>query len=641
MKLIKSLLLFLSFIFSFTDGNAQCDDCSRPRVALYDCDVQIERPTDPEAIKAWQILFWPSAAARSYMHTNDPTKECITWYDGALINAQELQGDTLKFGSEWANLPSGGTLKSSDYLIYSTVTGSGESYIFTLILEASESREVVKSLQYQFAANVENANLTGQQAAMDIMPLFQTIRDFEVNKRNNDVMVAIRDHWSKDTPDEIIIKPAKYQLDTDEEIDVQVTMTDCDGVPLSNRTLYFHDETITLNDEEYTFPGTTGGEVTPASAITDGSGKVTVRFKAKSEAGTGNIVAWYPHYKPNGKAGAFEGTSMVMIKVPPPTLWLLTASVNFSYSMHYDTSYSVQFIPYSWIHEFSGRKEIKTNAKLKAVIENISEDPENNFGYNTDAVEPLSLQVSGSGFMDEYSKSRETIMGTLVHADIRNDYVSGFARPWAGIELDFSQDYNHFGVSIGIKATGSYKGNTYQGQVDGWHEWGGNYSDYSLSASGGCYIEESGCSLIKTENGYSGSWNFTEEEAVYDPYQKGTRFITRNKTLEFTLFPYGSYTDIKDDDMDKIFPSTFALEQNYPNPFNPSTIIRYQVSGFSPVSLVVYDILGNKIETLVNEEKHAGEHEIIWDAPLLPSGVYFYQLKSGDYLTSKKMILIR
>jgi photosystem II stability/assembly factor-like uncharacterized protein len=100
-------------------------------------------------------------------------------------------------------------------------------------------------------------------------------------------------------------------------------------------------------------------------------------------------------------------------------------------------------------------------------------------------------------------------------------------------------------------------------------------------------------------------------------------------------------------------PNYFALEQNYPNPFNPSTKIRYSVPQSSNVMIKVFDILGNEIETLVNEVKPQGTYEITWYATSaaggLPSGVYFYQLRASDpssgsgqgFFETKKMILLK
>ncbi len=88
-------------------------------------------------------------------------------------------------------------------------------------------------------------------------------------------------------------------------------------------------------------------------------------------------------------------------------------------------------------------------------------------------------------------------------------------------------------------------------------------------------------------------------------------------------------------------PTEFALEQNYPNPFNPNTKISWQAPVGSHQTLKIFDILGNEIATLVNEYKPAGKHEVEFDASTLPSGVYFYQLKAGEYVNTKKMLLIK
>ncbi|MHB1687965.1 MAG: T9SS type A sorting domain-containing protein [Ignavibacteriaceae bacterium] len=88
-------------------------------------------------------------------------------------------------------------------------------------------------------------------------------------------------------------------------------------------------------------------------------------------------------------------------------------------------------------------------------------------------------------------------------------------------------------------------------------------------------------------------------------------------------------------------PKTYALEQNYPNPFNPTTIIKYDLPKAGQVTLKVYDILGREVATLYNGNQLAGTYNVSFDASQLASGVYFYQLKSGDYVSIKKMVLLK
>ena len=88
-------------------------------------------------------------------------------------------------------------------------------------------------------------------------------------------------------------------------------------------------------------------------------------------------------------------------------------------------------------------------------------------------------------------------------------------------------------------------------------------------------------------------------------------------------------------------PNIYALGQNYPNPFNPNTTINYQLPQDGFVTLKVYDILGNEVKSLVSEQKSAGTYEVNFDASSLSSGVYIYKIQAGNFVSSKKMILLK
>ena len=104
----------------------------------------------------------------------------------------------------------------------------------------------------------------------------------------------------------------------------------------------------------------------------------------------------------------------------------------------------------------------------------------------------------------------------------------------------------------------------------------------------------------------------------------------------------GGTTWLEEDQLDGgTVPQYFTLYQNYPNPFNPSTKIKYSVPQSSKVVIKVFDILGNEIESLVNEEKPSGTYEITCYAENLPSGVYFYRLQAGSFVETKKMVLMK
>lgn len=100
-------------------------------------------------------------------------------------------------------------------------------------------------------------------------------------------------------------------------------------------------------------------------------------------------------------------------------------------------------------------------------------------------------------------------------------------------------------------------------------------------------------------------------------------------------------TSVKDDKEDTTLPQQFQLSQNYPNPFNPTTTIRYDIPKAGFVKISVYDILGREVRVLVNEEKNQGVYQVNFDAKYLASGIYFYTIKTSEFVQSKKMILMK
>jgi len=93
--------------------------------------------------------------------------------------------------------------------------------------------------------------------------------------------------------------------------------------------------------------------------------------------------------------------------------------------------------------------------------------------------------------------------------------------------------------------------------------------------------------------------------------------------------------------LQQLIPENFVLYQNYPNPFNPTTYIRFDVQHSSHIKLIIYDILGKEIQTLINEKLRAGSYEVDWDGSGYSSGIYFYILQAGDYIKTKKMLLLK
>jgi hypothetical protein len=153
---------------------------------------------------------------------------------------------------------------------------------------------------------------------------------------------------------------------------------------------------------------------------------------------------------------------------------------------------------------------------------------------------------------------------------------------------------------------------------------------------------------IKSEDGLSGD-NFGSVVSISDDHiligAPGHNKTGLNAHGAAYVFENRYVTSIEEKQSD-IIANDFFLSQNYPNPFNPITIIRYNIPSVGTqravsVQMKIYDVLGNEIAALVNEEKEAGSYELEFNAEWLTSGVYFYQLKAGSFIETKKMILLR
>ena len=92
---------------------------------------------------------------------------------------------------------------------------------------------------------------------------------------------------------------------------------------------------------------------------------------------------------------------------------------------------------------------------------------------------------------------------------------------------------------------------------------------------------------------------------------------------------------------ESIVPADYALVQNYPNPFNATTTINYQLPVSNYVKLQVYNLIGEKVATLVDSKQQAGYRSVLWDASKISSGLYFYKLTAGDFTQTRRMMLVK
>jgi len=160
-----------------------------------------------------------------------------------------------------------------------------------------------------------------------------------------------------------------------------------------------------------------------------------------------------------------------------------------------------------------------------------------------------------------------------------------------------------------------------------------------IDANNGLAVGTGGTILSTTDGGTS----WVAQTSGTTETLRGVSFINVNTATVVgevgTILRMSNATGIEDNTI-KIH-TNFTLMQNYPNPFNPSSTISYSVPEIVFVSIRVYDVLGNQVAILVNEEKPIGIYEIEFDATKLPSGIYFYKLQAGSFVETKKMVLMK
>lgn len=179
-----------------------------------------------------------------------------------------------------------------------------------------------------------------------------------------------------------------------------------------------------------------------------------------------------------------------------------------------------------------------------------------------------------------------------------------------------------------------------------------NNSDYIILGAEAFTLESSGTPKINKSERIDGDGNGKSPEGnssiESNPVGNGIINYRLKQTDTDGKFEFSNAVQVVPN-----APEKFSLYQNYPNPFNPSTNIKYAISARRHVTLRVYNVLGNEVATLVNEEKEPGIYEIEFSsveslhpdksghvAPSLPGGIYFYQLRIGQYIETKKMILL-
>ena len=191
-----------------------------------------------------------------------------------------------------------------------------------------------------------------------------------------------------------------------------------------------------------------------------------------------------------------------------------------------------------------------------------------------------------------------------------------------------------------ISFAGQFSGNGNIGTPSGWSGWVNTYGGTGVNANP-LFLNN-----VRERNGFVISSNSpainTGQDLQSFIESKGLPWTDiegkpRDSSPDLGAYEYNGLLGV-DDELQTL---NYILEQNYPNPFNPSTTINFTIPTSSLVTLKVFDVLGNEISSLVNEEMSVGNYEVEFNAANRPSGVYFYRLQTANFIETRKMILIK
>ena len=260
--------------------------------------------------------------------------------------------------------------------------------------------------------------------------------------------------------------------------------------------------------------------------------------------------------------------------------------------------------------------------------------------YNSSGVQQWVARYNGPGNYDDVAYS-------IVLDGSGNVYVTGYSK--GSVSYDYCTiKYNSVGDTIWVRRyNGPGNGNDYAYSI----AKDGSGSVYVTGRSYGIGTDDDYCTVKYNSSGfqqwvarYDGPGNSIDYAYSNAVDGSGNVYVTGYSTGSGTVHDYCTIKYSQGVGIKKIsteVPSSFSLKQNYPNPFNPNTKISFDLPKNVNVKLTIYNMLGREVETIVNEQLNAGSYEVTFDGTKYTSGVYYYRLNAGEFVETKKMILVK
>ena|GEM_PF-3580152 len=298
----------------------QCAKCQTFGVTVFNTDIKIAQPNDPQFLLGWNYLRNQCVVRlRQSIRENEVNPDCIRIYDGSIVHGGN--GETSLNSQNTA--PTGSLPGSSNghYLIWSEANQSTGAYSISFFLKTSKSREVVKSFTRTFTDFSElgvSQNDIGKNAGFQAFsPLSMIIRSFETRKRKEDKGIAIEAN-----PIEVL--PHAKSIKKEEKVTVAFRLTDCDGEVLPGRKILLHGGSAIGE----TLVPPTLGQFEESEVVTDDKGVAKATFVAGKQKGKANIRVYYTYTAPFGEERYTSGEATINIEGEPVTALIGEIEIN-------------------------------------------------------------------------------------------------------------------------------------------------------------------------------------------------------------------------------------------------------------------------------------------------------------------------
>ncbi len=596
----------------------------KPTVAIYDCNCSAATTGDP----ATQSIINTSSRwiLQDILHDTSSQQVSLFSYGYADTTATDftLSGFVI-------TLPDSGRVVDADYIIASTLVRSVSNYTLTVSLldgrTFSHAIDAIATFVTVSNANVQSACLS---AVQKILPLTTKIRNYQELLKSGNPALCINP--------QIVLVPAQSHLALKGNTTVAITATDCDGTPIIN-----HQLTLSATD----------GSFGVSTVQTDVAGNATALFTAGGTSGVALVTATlvnaltvtHDTISPNGSEAIVVGTY-------DSTLWVMTYTFSQTGTAFIDSLYQkpegTAWIQYTTFFAQSAQGKFFGPGKIQKLTDiewhatsGVFSGSSFAHSFEKDS-SPLDLSVCPS----KYWAMSGSSWSYIAKPDSNQKVYSS-----AEASYDPKNNYEDFAIDIPYTMVGgsSYMwyatGNRINGECQTSSHFDGGHAKAKLSKTGlmslfGTPGTVLGLSIVPVySNGsfvmctitVNGTWRVTGPDGII-PVMSTNEFVA-------TLKPFSALTTSVKEGIG--LPKAFSLAQNYPNPFNPSTIIQYDLPAAGHVTLLVYNMLGQVVAKLVDEAQNAGTYKVKWDGSGVASGMYFYRLQAGEFISTKKAILIK